>query len=198
MAGRNPLPTALKRGKRGVNWAEPQPKLLERRKALALGKEFLIGQEALRLWPYLFEPLREARLATEADLFALFELAESIGEMRESRLRAQAIEADLQALRGGTEIGGGAMLVDEALTTQIAALERRMAAAKLDIKWAYERVRDLMAGMGCTPAARSKIKLDDAQGDMFTDAMRMIDVTFHEPGDGATAGAVSEESESSV
>lgn len=198
MAGRNPLPTALKRGKRAVNQAEPQPKLLERRKALALGKEFIIGQEALRLWPYLFEPLREARLATEADFFALVELAESIGEMREARIRVQAIDADIQALRDGTDIGGGAVLVDEAMTAQIAALERIKSALKLDIKWAYDRVRDLMSGMGCTPAARSKIKLDDAQSDMFADAMRMIDVTFHESEDGAAAGAVSEESESPV
>lgn len=180
MAGRTPKPTALKRGKRAVNHQEPQPKLLERRKALALGKEFLIGQEALRLWPYLFEPLREARLATEADLFALLELAESIGEMREARLQAQAIEARIQALRDGTDLGGGAALVDEGLASEIAALERAKQATRLDVKWAYDRVRDLMSGMGCTPAARSKIRLEDAQGDMFADAMRMIDVTFHD------------------
>lgn len=51
------------------------------------------------------------------------------------------------------------------------------------LKWAYERVRDLMNGMGCTPASRSKIQLDDAQSDMFADAMRMIDVTFHDKDD---------------
>lgn len=198
MAGRTPKPTALKRGKRAVNHLEPQPKLLERRKALALGKEFLIGQEARRLWPYLFEPLREARLATEADLFALFELAESIGEMREARLQALSIEARIQALRDGTDLGGGSALVDKDLASEIAALERAKQATRLDVKWAYDRVRDLMAGMGCTPAARSKIKLDDAQGDMFADAMRMIDVTFHDSGEAAPNGALSEESESPV
>ena len=101
MAGRTPKPTPLKRGKRAVNPAEPKPMLLDKRKAMAAAREFLISAEAKRLWPYLYEPLREARLATEADLFALLELAESIGEMREARLQAQAIEARIQALQGG-------------------------------------------------------------------------------------------------
>lgn len=195
MAGRTPKPTPLKRGKRAVNPAEPKPMLLDKRKAMAAAREFLISAEARRLWPYLYEPLREARLATEADLFALLELAESIGEMREARLQAQAIEARIQALQGGTDLGNGASLVDEDLAAELAGLEKRKAALKLDIKWAYDRVRDLMSGMGCTPAARTKIKLDDAQGDMFADAMRMIDVTFH---DADEPGAVPEESPGAV
>lgn len=192
MAGRTPKPTALKAGKRAVNRDEPKPLLLEKRKAMALGRDFLIGGEAKRLWPYLYEPLREARLATEADIFPLLELAESIGEMREARLAVQALEAQIAGLSGGTDLGNGAALVDEDLDAQIGKLERRMAARKLDIKWAYDRVRDLMSGMGCTPAARSKIKLEDAQSDMFADAMRMLDVTFH------NAGEVSEESPGAV
>lgn len=195
MAGRTPLPSALKNGKRAVNKDEPKPLLLEKRRAMALGRDFLIGGEAKRLWPYLYEPLREARLATEADIFPLLELAESIGEMREARLAVQALEAQIAGLAGGTDLGGGAALVDDDLDAQIGKLERRMAARKLDIKWAYDRVRDLMSGMGCTPAARSKIKLDDAQGDMFADAMRMLDVTFHDADD---AGTVPEESPGAV
>lgn len=178
MAGRTPKPTLLKRGKRAVNPHEPKPMLLEKRLANKVASELLISEEAQRLWPYLYEPLREARLATEADIFALLELTESIAEMREARLRVKALDASIDDLRQGVALGEGAALVDEDVMAQINALERMKAAAKLDIKWAYDRVRDLMSGMGCTPAARSKIKLDDAQGDMFADAMRMIDVKF--------------------
>ena len=192
--GRTPKPTALKKGKRAVNPHEPQPRLLQTRLANEVAREFLISAEARRLWPYLYEPLRDARLATEADIFALVELAESIAEMREGRLRVRELEDSISALRSGVTLGDGAALVDEETMAQINALERMKGAAKLDIKWAYDRVRDLMSGMGCTPAARSKIKLDDAQSDMFADAMRMIDVRFVD----TDAGAVPEESASPV
>lgn len=193
MAGRTPKPTLLKRGKRAANPNEAKPKTLETRKANALAAEFLISDEARKLWPYLYEPLRDARLATEADVFALLELAESIAEMREGRLRIREIEASITMIREGVNLGDGAALVDEDVMTQINLLERMKAAIKLDIKWAYDRVRDLMAGMGCTPAARSKIHLDDAQTDMFADAMRMIDVKFVDD-----ASELSEESALSV
>ncbi len=193
MAGRTPKPTALKRGKRAVNPHEPKPMLLEKRLANQVARDFLISDEAKRLWPYLYEPLRESRLATEADIFALLELAESIGEMREGRLRVKEIEESIQMLRSGVSLGEGQSLVDEEVMNQLNMLDRMKGAAKLDIKWAYDRVRDLMSGMGCTPAARSKIKLDDAQGDMFADAMRMIDVKFVDD-----ASELSEESALSV
>lgn len=190
IAGRKPKPTALSRGKRAINRNEPQPNKLHVRTANLIGAELLIGAEAKRIWERLYRPLVDCRLATEADAFALLELAESIGEMRESRLQLLDLNAVIEGLSGGKDLGGGASLVDETAMAQLNALERKRAALKLDIKWAYERVRDLMNGMGCTPAARSKIQLDDAQSDMFADAMRMIDVTFH---DGDDAGAVSEE-----
>lgn len=170
-AGRKPKPTLLAKGKRAVNPLEPKPNLLETRKANAVAAEFLLSEEAKRLWPYLYGPLRDARLATEADIFALLELAESIAEMREGRMRARALDESISMLR---DAAAGDGLVDESILAQVNALDRMRAAAKLDVKWAYERVRDLMSGMGCTPAARSKIRLEDAQGDMFADAMRMV------------------------
>lgn len=195
--GRTPKPTALARGKRAANPHEPQPKLLQTRLANEIAREFLISSEAKRLWPYLYEPLRDARLATEADTFALLELAESIAEMREGRLRVRELEESISQLRNGVTLGDGAALVDEETMAQLNMLERMKGTAKLDIKWAYDRVRDLMSGMGCTPAARSKIKLDDAQSDMFVDAMRMIDVRFVDTDD-EPGGAVPEESPSPV
>jgi len=195
VAGRTPKPTALKRGKRAINPNEPKPKILETRKANELAREFLISDEAKRLWPYLYEPLRDSRLATEADSFALLELAESIAEMREGRIRVRELDESINVLRQGVSLGEGAALLDEDVSAQLALLDRMRSSAKLDIKWAYDRVRDLMSGMGCTPAARSKIKLDDAQGDMFADAMRMIDVRFVDVDE---PGAVSEESPGAV
>ena len=180
MAGRIAKPTALARGKRAKNPDEARPTFLTPRKANALGDEYLIGAEARRVWKHLYEPLVECRLATEADIFALLELAESIGEMRETRLAIRQIDEQLATLQAGSDLGGGQSLIDENLQGQLQALERRRGALKLDVKWAYERVRDLMSGMGCTPAARSKIRVDDAQSDMFADAMRMIDVSFHD------------------
>lgn len=177
--GRRCKPTQLAAGKRARNPWEPKPyKLLEKNgqviTAEKAGEILLIGEEAKRIWRYLYMPLIDCGLATEADVFALLELAESIGEMRETRMQAQAIAEAIQNLRGGTDMGGGAALMDECTANEIAALERSKAALKLDIKWAYERVRDLMSGMGCTPAARSKMVLDDAQTDMFVDAQRML------------------------
>lgn len=180
--GRKPKPSALSRGNRGVNRQEPQPNKLTVRQANALGQDLLIGTEAKRIWERLYKPLTDCKLATEADQFALLELAESIGEMREARLQLIELNAFIDSMNGGIDLGGGARLMNEAMEKQLNAMERKRAALKLDIKWAYERVRDLMSGMGCTPAARSKIKLDDAQTDMFADAMRMIEVRFDEPG----------------
>lgn len=180
MAGRIRKPTALAKGKRAKNPDEARPDFLSDHKADKLGELYLIGAEAQRLWKHLYKPLVKCHLATEADIFALLELAESVGEMRETRLAIRQIDEQLATLQAGSDLGGGQSLIDENLQGQLQALERRRGALKLDVKWAYERVRDLMSGMGCTPAARSKIRVDDAQTDMFADAMRMIDVSFHD------------------
>lgn len=192
MAGRNPKPTILSKGKRAASGLEPQPKILLTGKANRLAEEFLISPEAQKLWKHLYEPLRDAKLATEADTFALLELAESIAEMREARIRVREIDESIDRVRKGVRLDDGAVLVGEDVMQQLALLDRMRQSAKLDIKWAYDRVRDLMAGMGCTPAARSKIRLEDAQGDIFADAMRMIDVKFIESDAGADAGSATE------
>lgn len=192
MAGRRPKPTSVSRTKRARDASEPAPRPLETRAANRIAGEFLISEEAKKLWPYLYEPLRDSRLATEADTFALLELAESIAEMREARLRVREIDETIRSLREGVTLGAGVALLDEEAMNQIKMLESMRASSKLDIKWAYERVRDLMSGMGCTPAARSKIRLEDAQTDIFADAMRMIDVRFVDNDTGEEAGAVIE------
>jgi phage terminase small subunit len=193
MAGRRPKPSATRKTREPRSPFEPQPAFLKPRKAAALGDEYLIGQEARRLWKHLYEPLIDCHLATEADIFALLELAESIGEMRETRLAIRALDEQLMQLQAGDDLGNGQSLLNESLQALIGQLERKRGALKLDVKWAYERVRDLMSGMGCTPAARSKIRVDDAQTDLFADAMRMIDVSFvdSEAEEPEPAGAVS-------
>ena len=182
MAGRTPLPTNVHRlngnpGKRKRGEKEPRPAYLETRQANALRDELLTTDEARRYWDVLYPALRDARLITIVDVPGFVEWCESLGESWRARKVRAGVEKQLAGLRDGigVDLGYGQRFISaEDTQTLVDTLQKQKDALTLELKWAHERTKDLTAGFGGTPAARTKIELVDAQLDLFEEGGEVV------------------------
>jgi P27 family predicted phage terminase small subunit len=154
MAGRKATPTAIRvvQGTTGYvkkNPNEPQPDLLEAKRAVEARDRFLTSAEAKAIWDFHYPALRAAQLITEIDVMAFVRWCEAEAEC----WRTQQIVSDLLAagqmpiLR--SEKGG---------FNYHPAVVLRNRAAERAAKGATE--------FGMTPAARTRIRVE-AQLDLF-------------------------------